>query len=100
GRAGSGEAVLIRALEPLEGRPLMEARRGQPMLCTGPARLVQALGIQREHDGCELQAGPLQLLAGSPVPNGAVGRGPRIGISRGLELPLRFFIKGNPCISR
>ena len=94
GAAGRGEAVLIRALEPLEGLEAMRSRRGDRVgdrdLCRGPGRLTQALGIEREDDGGALLAeGRIQLIARSAAP-AAVEVGPRIGITKSAELPLRF----------
>lgn len=94
GAAGRGEAVLIRALEPLEGLDAMRRRRGGRAsdrdLCRGPGRLAQALGIERADDGGELLAGGrIQLIDRSAAP-AAVEVGPRIGITKSAELPLRF----------
>lgn len=94
GAAGQGEAVLIRALEPLEGLDAMRRRRGGRAsdrdLCRGPGRLAQALGIERADDGGVLLAGGrIQLIDRSAAP-AAVEVGPRIGITKSAELPLRF----------
>ena len=94
GAAGQGEAVLIRALEPLEGLDAMRRRRGGRAsdrdLCRGPGRLAQALGIERADDGGVLLAGGrIQLIDRSAAPV-AVEVGPRIGITKSAELPLRF----------
>lgn len=94
GAAGQGEAVLIRALEPLEGLDAMRRRRGGRAsdrdLCRGPGRLAQALGIERADDGGTLLAGGrIQLIDRSAAP-AAVEVGPRIGITKSAELPLRF----------
>ena len=94
GAAGQGEAVLIRALEPLEGLDAMRRRRGGRAsdrdLCRGPGRLAQALGIERADDGGALLAGGrIQLIDRSAAP-AAVEVGPRIGITKSAELPLRF----------
>ncbi|MBL8859650.1 MAG: DNA-3-methyladenine glycosylase [Planctomycetes bacterium] len=92
GPEGSGEAVLVRALEPLVGEALMSARRGRERdLCDGPGKLTVAFAIGRECDGCDLSRGPLGLWK----PSGAVSPlqvrvGPRIGITKSAELPLRF----------
>ncbi|MBE3588049.1 MAG: DNA-3-methyladenine glycosylase [Thermoanaerobacteraceae bacterium] len=100
--AGVGEAVLIRSLEPVAGIPLMQARRGREKLtelCSGPARLVLAMGITREHNGCDLTRGPLFLCRGEgehlPVVTTT-----RIGIREGAELPLRFYLQGSKYVSR
>ncbi|WP_066640328.1 DNA-3-methyladenine glycosylase [Desulfolucanica intricata] len=98
---GVGEAVLLRALEPLEGIPLMQSRRKKERLvdlCGGPARLVQALGIEMEHNGVDLTMGNLVICEGT-IPKEIVTT-TRIGISQGKDLPLRFYIAGNKYISR
>ncbi|KUK81625.1 MAG: Putative 3-methyladenine DNA glycosylase [Pelotomaculum thermopropionicum] len=98
---GVGEAVLIRALEPLAGLDLMRARRGREKLlelCSGPAKLVQALGITRGHNGADLTAGPLYIRRGPAVREETV-TGFRIGIKQGVELPLRFYLKGSRFVS-
>lgn len=92
GRSGSGQAVLVRALEPLEGIELMRARRGRHSpLCDGPGKLTVAFGIGPEHDGTDLARGPLGIFR----PKSHAGRapfrvGPRIGITKAAEMPLRF----------
>jgi len=95
GREGVGEAVLLRALEPLAGQGTMRARRGADVvdrdLCRGPGRLCQAFGLTREHDGLDLRAGPLRLLP--PLPGDTHPEllvGPRVGITKSADLPLRF----------
>jgi DNA-3-methyladenine glycosylase len=103
---GVGEAVLIRALEPLEGLELMERRRGTPVeknLCSGPGKLVQALGITLEQDGVDFRRGGLSLWSpgGSKAPADLpIAAGPRIGIREGAELPLRFCLEGSRWLSR
>ncbi len=91
-RQGRAEAVLIRAIEPLEGFELMQQRRGGAyqgrMLASGPGRLCQALGITREHDGCALQGPEIFVLRGSRPKN--IVATPRIGISQNTEALLRF----------
>ena len=83
-----GEAVLVRALEPLDGVELMEARRGRRPLCDGPARLVQAMGITLEFNGHDLRHKPLYISDGS-VP-GTIHTSTRIGLTKGVDLPYRF----------
>ncbi len=99
--AGVGEAVLIRALEPLEGLALMRLnRRGvaDQQLTNGPGKLCQALGIDLSLDGHPLTQSPLYLLNGeTPL---AIGASTRVGISVGRELPLRFYERGNRFVSR
>jgi DNA-3-methyladenine glycosylase len=98
---GVASAVLIRALEPIEGVEAMRARRGLDdvrLLAAGPGRLCQALGITREHDGLALDEPPLELLAREAEPEIAVG--PRIGITRAAEQPWRYCLAGSAYLSR
>ena len=96
-----GSAVLIRALEPTAGIEEMQARRGRsdlPSLCAGPGRLTQALGITLAHDGLALNASPFALaLLATPSP---VISGPRIGITRAMELPWRFGLQSSRFVSK
>jgi len=98
---GVANAVLLRALEPTRGLEQMRARRGledERLLCSGPGRLCQALGVTREHDGLPLDRPPFELFAGdSPVD---VVNGPRIGITRAAELPWRYAEAGSRFLSR
>jgi len=101
---GVGGGVLLRALEPAEGVELMQRRRpGATLhkLACGPGRLATALGITKRHDGLDLCAsGPLWL--GAPDPHWAkpsIGRSVRIGVTKEAHRPLRFFERGNPCVS-
>jgi DNA-3-methyladenine glycosylase len=101
---GVGGGVLLRALEPVEGVELMQRRRpGAPLhrLASGPGRLATALGIGRRHDGVDLCA-PGDLWLGAPDRRWdppSVGRSVRIGITKDADRPLRFFERGNPCVS-
>lgn len=95
---GKGSAVLIRALNPLEGHELMGERRGKADLCTGPGKLTQALGIELHHDGYDLTRDPLTIRWGDP-PEGEVISTTRIGISRGTELPYRYLVLGDANVS-
>jgi DNA-3-methyladenine glycosylase len=88
---GKGSAVLIRALNPLEGLDHMTERRGKRDLCTGPGKLTQALGIELHQDGHDLSRDPLTLRWGEP-PEGEIISTTRIGISRGTELPYRYLV--------
>ncbi len=101
---GVGAAVLIRALEPVEGVEVMRARRGVQQLealCSGPGKLTQALGITLEHNGTSLVAGPIVISGPAPpVAVGDVSAGPRIGITKAAELPWRFCAAGNRFLSR
>jgi DNA-3-methyladenine glycosylase len=98
---GTGGAVLIRGLDPLEGRATMAHRREERLpLAAGPGRLTQALGIDGTLDGHPLDREPLRLLAGYDIPDGAVRVTPRIGITRAVEAPLRYLVRGRPGVSR
>jgi len=98
---GSAAAVLVRALRPEHGLDLMRERRGledERLLCAGPGRLCQALGVTREHDGLPLDRPPFELRRGSaPV---EVAAGPRIGISVAAEVPWRYADAGSRWLSR
>ena len=104
GPRGVGEAVLIRALEPVAGIPLMEKRRGTGeirKLCSGPGKLVLAMGIDKSLNSADLRRGALRIL--SPAPRAARGRiavTTRVGINVAADAPLRFYLEGNPFISR
>jgi DNA-3-methyladenine glycosylase len=99
---GIGAAVLIRALEPLEGIAIMHARRGvqrERDLARGPGRLTQAFGIGPAEDGVDLCAGgPLRLAAGS-VADADVAVSVRIGLTKAAALPLRFYLRGSAFVS-
>ncbi|MFM8944324.1 MAG: DNA-3-methyladenine glycosylase [Actinomycetota bacterium] len=95
GREGEGSAVLLRAAVPLEGLAVMARRRGRDAprdLCSGPAKLTQAFGIDGSLDGEDLLRVTVRIAAGTPAPRGAVRRGPRIGISRATDVPWRFVL--------
>lgn len=98
---GRAEAVLLRALEPLRGIEKMRARRGREderALCSGPGKLCQALGVTRAHDGLPLDEAPFALYGrGAPPP---VATGPRIGITKGVELPWRYGLARSRFLSR
>ena len=101
-REGTGSAVLIRALEPCCGLAQMQRRRGAARghaVTNGPGKLCAALGISGRHDGMPLYQGRLRICA-PDAPPPAWQAGPRIGISAGTELHARFFIPGNPWVSR
>lgn len=104
GPEGSGEAVLVRALEPLYGIDLMERRRGPGKgarhLAGGPGRLCQALAIDGSLNGHDLCLPPLWIAAGTPVKAEELAVSPRIGINRAADKLLRFYIKDNPYVSR
>lgn len=118
---GIGEGVLIRALEPLEGLGVMTILRSvrtrggkvrpalletirllhQPRhLCSGPGKLARALAIDRRLDGHDLSTPPLRLQRGMPLADAEVSVSLRVGITKGVDHPWRFFVKGNPHVSR
>jgi DNA-3-methyladenine glycosylase len=102
--AGTANAVLLRAGRVTEGAGLAAARRpaGSPArdLARGPARLCQAMGIDRALDGADVCGDPSPLLVfGRAGPAPAVSQGPRVGVSRGTEEPWRFWITGDPTVS-
>lgn len=99
GPRGHPAAVLVRALEPLDGLAVMAERRGRRTdLCNGPGRLCQAMGIGLRHNGRPLSRPPVRLLAGAVHHDAEVGISGRIGVSRAADWPLRFFVKGHPCV--
>jgi DNA-3-methyladenine glycosylase len=100
--AGIGAGVLIRALEPLEGIPIMQRNRGIERLrdlARGPGRLTAALRVDRWLDGLDLcREGPLWLGCGDDNP-AAIGQSTRIGITRDANRLLRFYLRGSPFVS-
>ena len=96
--ARPGEAVLIRALTPQMGLELMRMRRGNALLCSGPGRLTQALGIRPEDDGAPFDGIDLSIALPSAMSELLVG--PRIGISKAQDLPWRFGLAGASGLSR
>jgi DNA-3-methyladenine glycosylase len=98
---GHASAVLLRALAPVAGIERMEERRGltkRVLLCSGPGRLCQALGLTRAQNGLALDAPPFELLAGQESPPVVIG--PRIGISKAVERPWRFGWAGSRFLSK
>jgi DNA-3-methyladenine glycosylase len=104
GNAGEGMAVLLRAAEPIAGLDPMRERRGRERdldLCSGPARLCQAFGVDRSSDGIDLvRGGGLWIAEGTPVARARVVAGSRVGIRVGREHDWRFSIDGDPFVSR
>ena len=101
GGVGTASAALLRALEPTDGLEVMAERRGLDdprLLCSGPGRLCQALGITSDHDGLPLDQAPFELFA--PDTRVEVLNGPRIGIRRATELPWRYGFAGSRFLSR
>jgi DNA-3-methyladenine glycosylase len=98
---GIPNAVLVRALEPTHGLDAMRARRGlgdPRLLCSGPGRLCQALAVTREHDGLPLDRPPFELRPRDREI--AVVAGPRVGITRAVDLPWRYVEGGSRFVSR
>ena len=98
---GSASAVLIRALEPTDGLARMQRRRRTPdirLLCSGPGRLTQALGITRAQNALALDAPPFELWARKSAVE--VVSGPRIGITKAMELPWRYGLKNSRFLSK
>lgn len=110
-KRGIGEAVLIRAVEPLEGIELMKKNRSSDVkhsesvrhlynLTNGPAKFAQAFGLGREQNGVPLLGDEIFLLDGERIPPSKIIATTRIGISAGKEKKLRFYIKNNPWVSK
>jgi len=98
---GSASAVLIRALEPVQGLAAMQRRRGfkEPRaLCSGPGKVCEALGVSIRHNGLALDRPPFELRAPAVAPE--IVTGPRIGITKAVEQPWRFGLKGSAYLSR
>lgn len=102
GQAGHGAAVLIRAVEPLDGAEFLEARRGRQGIeaTNGPAKLCQALAIDKAMNGHDLRRGDLTLLPQLPVSPDRITQTTRIGISRAKDVPWRFYLTGNKWVSK
>ena len=108
---GVAGAVLIRAVEPVEGEEVMTENRPASVrrrrdLTNGPGKLTQAFGIGEAPDatrsrfhGADLTTPPLFFATGEPVPEAAVATSSRIGVSRGADLPYRFFVADSPFVS-
>jgi DNA-3-methyladenine glycosylase len=101
GKTGEGEAVLIRALEPVEGISLMQRRRKTKKLenlCNGPGKLTQAFDITKKHNNLSLIEGPLHIFDNKK--KYVIASAARIGLSEGKDLELRFYIEGNKFVSK
>jgi len=97
---GPGSAVLLRALEPTAGLSQMSERRGTNdirLFCSGPGKLGQALAVTRAQNGLRLDAPPFELIPGDPVD---VVVGPRIGITKAVDVPWRFGERGSRFLSK
>lgn len=103
-KEGIGEAVLIRALEPREGIELMKRRRNKENvheLCNGPGKLVLAMGIGKELNGTSFVDGPLKIFsAEKKLHERNIVATKRVGITKAADLPLRFYLKDSPFVSR
>jgi DNA-3-methyladenine glycosylase len=98
---GSASAVLIRALEPTEGLGTMRRRRGmadERLLCSGPGRLCEALGITHKQNGFALDEPPFELFGRTAAVEVAIG--PRIGITKAVDKPWRYGLKGSRFLSK
>ena len=99
---GEPGCVLIRALSPIAGLAAMARRRGapaSPRVASGPGNLTRALGITLRDNGADLTTGRLVILPADGPQAFAIGCGPRVGITRSMDLPLRFWIAGDPAVS-
>ena len=100
---GSPSAVLVRAIEPLDGVELMRERRGTSRerdLTNGPGKLCEALGITGAMNGLSLRRSAIEILRGEEIPDARVVVTPRIGITKSAEWPLRWYVDGNPYVSK
>jgi DNA-3-methyladenine glycosylase len=98
---GSASAVLIRAIEPTEGLAAMRRRRGlkdERLLCAGPGRVCEALGITGAHNGFPLDKPPFELVPRAD--DVAIATGPRIGITKAADLPWRYGLNGSRFLSK
>jgi DNA-3-methyladenine glycosylase len=101
--AGRASAVLLRALEPLHGLNVMAERRGTGnprLLCSGPGRLCEALGITRRLDGLVVRSSPVTVVSGPAIAEPDTEATPRIGITKAADWPLRYALAGSPWTSR
>ena len=103
GRAGIPGCVLIRALEPVAGVDMMARRRGIPAgavrIASGPGNLTKALAITLRDNAADLTTGALTIEP-RPGPRPRITAGPRVGITRAVDLPLRFWISDSPSVSK
>jgi DNA-3-methyladenine glycosylase len=110
GNEGIGEAVLIRAVEPLSGIEVMTKNRFPNFqslnyqsllsLSNGPAKFCKAFGLARQENGLDLLDSDINITEGEPIPSKLIKRSPRIGIQHAVEKKWRFFIAGNPWVSK
>jgi DNA-3-methyladenine glycosylase len=100
---GVAGAVLVRAIEPVEGVEVMRARRrGRSLgeLSNGPGKLTQSLGVDLSDNAVPLGKGRITVYDGERPPSGAIGTSGRVGLSAGRDLKLRFFVSDSPFVSR
>ena len=104
GRVGEGMAVLLRSAEPIDGVDVMRERRAREPardLCSGPAKLCQAFGVDRAFDGADLvRDSELWIAEGTPVSDARIVAGPRVGIRVGKEYAWRFWVADDQFVSR
>jgi len=102
GPAGEGSAVLIRAVETLEGESYMALNRPKKgiELTNGPAKLCQALAVTKDMNGHDLRAEPLRLIIKPETASSQIATSTRIGISKAKDVPWRFYVKGNRYVSQ
>lgn len=102
GPEGYGAGVLIRTVEPLTHKEILEKRRGRKAgveVTNGPAKLCQALGIDRHLNGHDLTQSPLRLIVQPPISDSQIVTATRVGISKAKDVPWRFYIKGKKYVS-
>lgn len=102
GKIGEGSAVLIRAVMPETEYEYIRHRRhrGGPEATNGPAKLCEALSIDRSLNGHNLRYAPLRLVSGMPIDPSEIVTTPRIGISKAMDAQRRFYLRDNPYVSR
>lgn len=102
GEEGYGSGVLIRAVEPIEGMDVIEARRGMMgvNVTNGPGKVCAALGIDRRYTGHDLAVPPIRLMQKPALPDAAVTVSKRIGISKAVHELRRFYVTGSPYVSK
>jgi len=109
GKLNEGAAILLRALEPLEGIELMAMNRyGKTKisekekinLANGPGKICSAFGIKRKENGTDLCGGEIFILNAKKITAGEIAEVARIGIKKSVDLPWRYYIKNNPYVSK
>lgn len=103
GTEGHGSAVLIRAIEPLEGADVMRLLRhgvADTQLTNGPGKVCQSLGIDKQLNGHDLRRAPLVLVLNDPLPPAQIVQTTRVGITKAKSEPWRFYVKNSPFVSK